>query len=107
MIVERAAPGSIKGEKWRVSWFDRELQEFVGASGRSAWNALAWAMVVREEQRLRLPWMPARNTKDTPKSVLAKLRAPIAPIAAPQFLITPVATSAATRRSQTKRKKVK
>lgn len=72
MFVERAAPGAVRGDHWRVSWYDAELRKFVGGEGGSAWEALAWAMVCREETRRGI-LVIARNTSDTPARVLARL----------------------------------
>lgn len=112
MFVERAAPGSVRGDHWRVSWYDRELGKFVGGAGPNAWSALAWALVNRIETA-RDMIVIARNDNDTPESVLAKLDHYTGVAAAfsravelpKNLIITPSVQSAATRRSKTKRKK--
>ena len=112
MFVERAAQGSVRGDHWRVSWYDRELGKFVGGAGPNAWRALAWALVNRVETA-RDMIVIARNTSDTPAIVLARLEACTEATAAfsravelpKNLIITPSVESAATRRSKTKRKK--
>lgn len=104
IVIERAYFGAVKRDHWRASWFDRELGQFVGGSGGSPWKAVQWALVDREETRLGLTPILSRSSKDTPKSVLARLPTQPKPTHHKLEVVPQPKKSAASRRTQTKRK---
>jgi hypothetical protein len=57
---------------WRVRFYDRYTEQFYAGSGDSVWEALAWALVERE-QRIAHSNMPLATRCATPAQAMAAL----------------------------------
>lgn len=63
-----------RGALWRCSFYDAANDRRPAGSADSPWEALAWALVSYEEGRRGI-LVIARDSRDTPEVVLARLKA--------------------------------
>lgn len=61
-----------RDELWHARFYDASDGKFYAGNGATAWEAVSWALVERQEQRAGLLMM-ARNVGDTPESALARI----------------------------------